>query len=135
MDMTHAPQLEWKDLARIAAPALIMPLVFSGVPGWLTDNADLLRLSWSVIAPSSLAGALFVTCMPGPRGWLALQMRRMPRVIVAILVASMISIATLILGLFAVVVAGMGIGVALNAAMSAGIGAAVATVTEISPNT
>ncbi|WP_299936444.1 hypothetical protein [uncultured Nitratireductor sp.] len=125
---TNLPE-RLKDFLRVATPALAMPLAFTAIPGWITNDADLLRLSWSVIAPSSLAGALLAVYLRPLAATLNRLLHRFSKIAVAAFGGAIIAFGVLIPAHLAALAGLLSLALGTNCTMSAGIGAFAAILT------
>lgn len=119
----------FSNLLKTAVPAVIMPMLLAGAPAWFTGNETLLHLAWSVIAPSSLAGALAAVYLPPLRALLIAMQRRLPKIIVALLAAILVMGLAAILGALAGVIGLIAPTLWFDIGTSAGIGAFASVLT------
>lgn len=133
MHVTDFPEGNLSSVLKTAAPAVIMPLLFTVISAWITADAELLRQSWSVIAPSSLFGALAVVYVPALQRRVSALLTRLPKVVVGLLGGAGMATAVLALGFAATLITPMSTDLLKNIAMSAGAGA-FATILSVFPS-
>ena len=129
MHTQTSPQDHFKDFLKVAVPAVIMPLIFTVIPGWIMSDEALLRMAWSVIAPSSLFGALCVVYFRPAAMLVNGLLTRSTRVAAACTGGAAIALLAFVLGALASQVGGLDPSLASDIAMSAGIGALAAILT------